>query len=83
MTPLNPRILAVEPLDNYRLTLTFNNGERGVFDCHEYLDFGVFQELKDEQYFRQVKAVHGTICWPHGQDLCPDSLYVGSKKEIK
>ena len=84
MTPLSPRIVAVEPLDNYRLALTFKNGERGVFDCTEYLESGVFQELKDERYFRRVQLWKeaGTIHWPNGQDFCPDSLYVGSEKEL-
>lgn len=83
--PNNPRIVSVEPLDGYKLALVFRNGERGIFDCNEYLDFGVFRELKDEQYFRKVRVLEyaGTVCWPHGQDFCPDSLYVGSKKEIK
>lgn len=80
----NPRVISVEPLDGYRLALTFKNGEKGIFDCNEYLEFGVFQELKDERYFRMVKLWDelGTICWPHGQDFCPDSLYVGSEKSV-
>ena len=84
MISLNPRVADVTPLANYRLALTFKNGERGVFDCTEYLDSGVFKELKNERYFRMVQVWKeaGTIHWPNGQDLCPDSLYEGSKKEL-
>jgi Protein of unknown function (DUF2442) len=80
--PTSPRVISVQPLDGYRLALTFKNGEQGIFDCSEYLDFGVFKELRDEVYFRRVGLWEevGTIRWPHGQDLCPDSLYVGSQK---
>ena len=80
---MNPRVIFVEPLPNYQLELKFDNGEAGIFDCNEYLDYGVFKELKDERYFRRVTVWEevGTIHWPHGQDLCPDSLYVGSRRD--
>ncbi|WKZ18253.1 MAG: DUF2442 domain-containing protein [Candidatus Jettenia sp. CY-1] len=41
---------------------------------------GVFTELKDKIYFQQVRAVHGTVVWPHEQDICPDTLYIDSIK---
>ena len=77
---MNPRIKTVKPLDNYRLELGFSNGELGIFDCTPYLDFGVFGELKEKSYFRQVKVSDGTVVWPHDQDICPDTLYIDSKK---
>jgi hypothetical protein len=77
---MNPRVKSVTPRDDYQLDITFNNGEVGVYDCRLLLDFGVFAELKDIRYFRQVQVVHGTVAWPHEQDICPDTLYVDSKK---
>jgi len=44
------------------------------------LDFGVFKELKDKHYFKRVKVIDGTVAWPHGQDICPDTLYLDSIK---
>ena len=29
--------------------------------------------------FEEVKPVHGSIAWPHSQDICPDTLYEKSK----
>lgn len=75
---MSPDVLAVAPLEGYKLKLTFANGEEGVFDCSDLLDLGVFKELKDERYFRMVKPWEGTIAWPNGQDLCPDTLYLGA-----
>jgi hypothetical protein len=45
-----------------------------------YLDKGIFKELKDISLFNSVKPSLGSIQWKNGQDLCPDTLYLDSKK---
>ena len=77
---MNPRISKVVPTNNYKLNLVFTNGESGVYDCSDLLDFGVFKELNDKNYFNKVKVQHGSIAWPHKQDICPDTLYIDSIK---
>lgn len=77
---MNPRIEKVTPTDDYKLLLFFTNGEQGVYDCSHLLDFGVFRELRDKNYFRQARTLDGTVVWPHEQDICPDTLYLDSKK---
>lgn len=77
---MNPRISKVVPTDDYKLMLVFSNGEKGVYNCTELLSFGVFKELGDKNYFKQVSVVDGTVVWPHEQDICPDTLYLGSEK---
>lgn len=76
---MNPRVLSVTPTDHYTLQLIFTNGEKGEYDCSDLLTFGVFSELKDQKYFKQVKVVDGTVAWPHEQDICPDTLYLQRK----
>jgi hypothetical protein len=78
---MNPRVTDLTPLAGYRLQITFTNGEVGVYDCRPLLDFGVFRELRDEAYFRQVRASGGTVVWPHEQDICPDTVYMDPKRE--
>lgn len=80
MINMNPRISEVSPADDYKLKLTFTNGEQGIYDCSSLLDFGVFKELGDKNYFNQVKVLDGTVVWPHEQDICPDTLYLDSEK---
>ena len=77
---MNPRVKAVAAKEDYRLELTFSNGEVGVYDCTPLLDFGVFKELRDVGYFTQARVEGGTVVWPHEQDICPDTLYEDSKK---
>ncbi len=74
-----PRVKDVTPLPDYKLELTFTNGEVKVYDCQPLLHFGVFTELADQDYFRQVRVSLGTVMWPNEQDICPDTLYIDSR----
>ncbi len=78
---MNPRVKQVSTTNNYKLSLIFTNGEHGIYDCSNLLDFGVFKELKNINYFNQAKVIDGTVVWPHEQDICPDTLYLDSLKE--
>jgi len=71
-------IIAVYPLDGYKLHLTFEDGVGGIVDIANIIEFtGIFEPLVNPTYFAQV-AVNsdiGTISWPNGADLDPDVLY--------
>lgn len=65
----------VEPLEEYRILVELADGRQGVFDMKPYLEHGVFRELKDPAYFRQVRVAFGAVTWPHGQDIAPETVY--------
>jgi hypothetical protein len=73
-------IKAVKPVENYHLLISFDNGEEKIFDMNEYLDKGIFAELKDENLFRTVHINFDTIEWENGADLDPELIYKESKK---
>jgi hypothetical protein len=75
---MNPRITEVKPKANYKLLLTFTNGERREFDVKPYLNTGLFVQLKNESMFASVICTMGSIQWQNGLDLCPDMLYEDS-----
>lgn len=77
---MNPRVVNVIPREDFTLELTFTDGQVGIYECRPLLDFGVFRELSDPAYFRQVRAADGTVVWPNEQDICPDTLYLDSRK---
>ena len=77
---MNPRVKNVTARDDYKLLIEFKNGKKRIFDMSPYLNFGVFTELKNKNYFKQVKPFMGSIAWPHGQDVCPDTLYLEGKE---
>ena len=70
---------SVQTLENYRLLLTFNTNESKIFDMNEYLDHGLFKQLKSKELFDTVRISFDTIQWANGLDLCPEVLYAKSK----
>jgi len=74
-----PAVKQVEILDNYRLLLTFDNGEKRAFDVQPLLTFGKFRELVSPSLFRTVRISFDTIAWSNGLDLDPEYLYEHSE----
>lgn len=74
-----PRIEKVRHIENYRLELTFTNGEKAELDFKDRIvgRGGVFGPLQDVNFFKQVKVDPevGTLVWPNEVDFCPDVLY--------
>jgi hypothetical protein len=68
-------VIEVEPNKDNKLLLTFENGEKRIFDMKEYLEYGVFQELKDENIFNSVHIAFDSIEWVNGIDIDPEVLY--------
>ena len=69
------KIVSVEPLDDYKILLTFSNNEKRIKDMKPYLDKGVFKKLKDKNFFNSVHISFDTISWDNEIDICPDTLY--------
>jgi hypothetical protein len=65
---------SVEALPRHRLRVTLAGGQQGIFDMTPYLDRGIFRELRDPNYFKQVGIVFGAVTWPHEQDIAPETL---------
>ena len=39
-----------------------------------YLDKGVFVQLQDKEYFKQVKQLFCGVVWPNEQDFSTDTI---------
>lgn len=75
---MNPYVESVRPLDDHRLEVHFENGERRVFDAAPYLHRGVFVRLQNPAVFRAATVIAGSVEWPGGLDLSYDTLYLES-----
>lgn len=75
-------VISVQPLDNYKLLLEFDNGEKRIGDISSLLVKPVFAFLKDSTFFNSVYIEYGAVTWRdsngHEVDICPDKLYMDS-----
>ncbi len=68
----------VETMEDYRLLLIFDNGEKRIFDIKPYLSHGIFSQLADRKMFETARLSFDTVQWDNGADLCPEVLYSDS-----
>ena len=70
-------VIAVCPLDDYRLHLTFNDGCQRIFDCLPLIEkYKLFAPLLDKDVFNCVSLDGWTVCWLDGTvDIAPEHLY--------
>ncbi len=78
MEQLRPlvRVQAVEPLDDFRVRLTFADGTRKEVDVAPYLHGPIFAPIRiNPAAFRAMRVEGGTITWENGADIDADVLY--------
>lgn len=72
------RLVAVEPLADYKLSVVFIDGTKGsvAMKARIFSDSaGVFSVLQDMQLFNSVYLEYGVVTWPGELDLAPDAMY--------
>jgi len=70
-----PRLLAV----------AFDDGAAGIVHLGEVLDAcdGVFAPLLTSDFFARVRVDRelGTVVWPNGADIAPETLYEAARRQ--
>ena len=59
----------------YRVRLTFSDGTVGVVHFEPWLRGPVFEPLLVQAYFERFFIEGGTITWPNGADIAPETLH--------
>jgi len=61
----------------YKVWLRFQDGTTGEVDIEPSFKGPVFEPLRDIEFFKQVcvDPEIGTIVWPNGADVAPETLY--------
>jgi hypothetical protein len=77
MKELTPDITEVTVVGHGVLDLTFADGTRGQVDVLERMRGPVFEDARSPDGFQKVAVdpETGTVVWPGGADLAPDTLY--------
>ena len=76
------KVKKVDANSDYTLYVELSDGRTGIFDVKPYLDKSVFNQLKDKDYFKQVKPFFCGIVWPDEQDLSADTIAYELKSQI-
>lgn len=75
---MRPKAVEVKPIENYNLLVTFDNGEKRIYDAKPLIKGEWFGELEDINTFNSVRVAGLSVEWSGGQDVCPDDLYYSS-----
>ena len=71
------RVVKAKACGAHSLDLTFKDGTRKRVNLLLLLDGPVFEPLRDPKYFATVEldSAAGTVVWPNGADIAPETLY--------
>ena len=68
-------------IDNHRVTVLFENGEHGVFDCSPYFNMGYYKPLTDPAVFKCVRVSYGWLNWPGDIDIGADDVWAETVRD--
>lgn len=78
-----PLLIAATPTDGHVVRVRFEDGLEADVDLAYLLGYGgVFEPLRDRDYFRSLRADAdaGTIVWPNDADIAPETLYAHAQR---
>ena len=72
---LLPQVIEAKYVSGYKIELLFNTGVRKTVDFTRWLHGPVFEPLRNRVEFRKFFIAGGTVCWPNGADIAPETLF--------
>jgi hypothetical protein len=70
-----PTVVQAEYCGDFRIHVVFDDEVAGTVDFSQWLSGPVFEPLKDPDYFRRFFIDGGTVAWPNGADIAPETLH--------
>ena len=70
-----PSVVQAEHRGDFRLRVVFNDGSENTIDFSQWFEDPMFEALKTETFFSRYFIDGGTVTWPNGADIAPETLY--------
>lgn len=74
-----PAVVDAEYRGEFKIRVVFNDGVESTVDFSDWLTGPVFEPLKDPNYFARFFLEGGTVSWPNGADIAPETLHDRAK----
>ena len=68
------RVISTEYVRGHQLRIEFSDGTEKTVDFSRWLHGEVFRPLTDKREFKRFFIAGGTVCWPNGADIAPETL---------
>ena len=68
-------VKSVEPLENYKILITFEQNVKKIFDMKPYLNYPMYKPLEDISLFNSVSTNGQTVVWNDEIDIVPETLF--------
>jgi hypothetical protein len=73
------KLTNIKILPDFKIEVSFQNGEKKICDLNLFLDKGAFKELRDLSLFKQIHNTGFSLEWPNEVDLSSETLYAIGK----
>jgi hypothetical protein len=77
-----PAVVDAEYRGEFKIRVVFNDGVESTIDFSDWLTGAVFEPLKDPNYFARFFIEGGTVSWPNGADIAPETLHDRAKETV-
>jgi hypothetical protein len=74
-----PVVTQAEYRGDFKVHLVFHDGTEGTVDFEDWLVGAIFEPLRHQNFFRRFFIEAGTLVWPNGADIAPETLYETAK----
>lgn len=74
-------LIDAKALDDHRVSVVFQGGSKGVFDCAPYFDLAYYKPLTNPVFFKLAHVSYGDLAWPNDIDIGADDVWDHTVRE--